>query len=194
MNCTRSRRKQVNEKGNRNYECRFAVLSSYLYVICRFTMVCTKTRNLSGYIRTTSSLLCSHAGLRNIFLVYTNSTKFFMAQETLGYAVLCTDAYIVDVRVNNIERTSSCFDVALPCGNHLLQHDQPVLACRLQYENKQALADIPYGIYHIRAKVRALRISKTANVSHTFRSYHLFLPCYLQVLFWTTMHFPSWEI
>lgn len=130
----------------------------------------------------------------NIFLVYTNSTKLVMANETLGYAVLCTDAYIVDVRVNNIERTSSCFDVALPCGDHLLQHNQPVLACCLQYESKEALTHIPYGIYHIRAKVRALRTCKTASVSHAFRLYPLFLPCYLQVLFWMTLHFRSWEI
>lgn len=37
---------------------------TYLYVICRFMMICTKTSHSSGYIRTTSSLLCFRASLQ----------------------------------------------------------------------------------------------------------------------------------
>ena len=77
-----------------------------------------------------------------------------MAHETLGYAVVCTDAYVLNVHASNVEKTTSCFDIALPCGDHHLEHKQPVLVCRLQYRSITRLAHIACGIYHIRAKVR----------------------------------------
>ena len=78
-----------------------------------------------------------------------------MTDGNTGYALLCTDAYILDVRPNDIDKTSSIFDIALPCGNHLLENKQPILVCCLQYQTILQLPDIPSGHYHIRAKVRA---------------------------------------
>ena len=166
MKCTLSRGKRVNENGSKNYEGRVTVLSTILVCDVSIYGGMYEISCWSGYFTTTSSLLCSRAGLRKHPSRVHESTKPVMAHETLGYAVLCTDAYIVDVRVNNIERTSSCFDVALPCGNHLLQHEQPVIACCFQYESKEALTHVPHGIYHICAKVRAQHPTNANVISH----------------------------
>lgn len=40
-----------------------------------------------------------------------------MAIATLGYAVLCTDAYILNMRPSHNDPTFSLFDIALPCGD-----------------------------------------------------------------------------
>lgn len=90
------------------------------------------------------------------FLLYTkpiSSSYHVMAHENLTHAVLCTDAYIVGTHQNNMDNTSTIFDVALPCGNHLLKNKQPILLCCLQYQTVHHLPHVPSGLYHIRAKV-----------------------------------------
>ena len=77
-----------------------------------------------------------------------------MAQENLSYAMLCTDAYIVDVHECDYNTSLYFFDIALPSGDHIVEHNQPILACSLCYHSRQHLALIPSGVYHIRAKVR----------------------------------------
>lgn len=76
-----------------------------------------------------------------------------MAIATLGYAVLCTDAYILNMRSSHNDPTFSLFDIALPCGDRFLGHDQPVLTCSLQHHSPNQLAHVASGVYHIRAKV-----------------------------------------
>ena len=50
--------------GLKNMNAESLYRQTYLYVICRCTTVSTKTSISSGYIRTTSSMLCERAGLR----------------------------------------------------------------------------------------------------------------------------------
>ena len=103
------------------------------------------------------------------FLLYTrvtSSTFRTMTHDNLTHAVLCTDAYIVNVRRNTTDNTSSIFDVALPCGNHLLANNQPVLLCSLQYQTVDNLPHVPAGLYHIRAKVCTPRLSTSPYPLH----------------------------
>lgn len=76
-----------------------------------------------------------------------------MSIATLGYAVLCTDTYILNMHSSHNDLTFSIFDIALPCGDRFLGHKQPVLMCFLQHHSANQLAHVPSGIYHIHAKV-----------------------------------------
>ena len=56
-----------------------------------------------------------------------------MAHENLGYAMLCTDAYIIDVHECDYDTSLYFFDITLPSGDHNIEHDQPILTCSLRY-------------------------------------------------------------
>lgn len=97
-----------------------------------------------------------HSGLTSCNIVSLMYTQPIVDLKNAGYAILCTDAYILNVHVNNIDATTYIFDVALPCSDHFLQHNQPILACCLQYQNMKQQLEIPCGFYHICAKVQTL--------------------------------------
>lgn len=103
-----------------------------------------------------------------VTVMCTELTHTFTEHENSGYAMLCTDAYVLSVHANNVKTPKYFFKVALPCGDHFLQHDQPILACTLQYRCMKWLPVIPCGVYHIHAKVCYCH-SCTAPISHSFR-------------------------